>query len=141
MSFNPLLPANGAPIVAAELRSQFTGLHDEIAAVPAITGAQVDTVNTGSPGSSASAGVTLNGGVLHFDFTIPAGEPGEVTQAQLSNDLVNCQNAAVLTVLPMTSNNSNGVTTLSMTANTSYDPSEMQAVINKMDELINALRR
>ena len=35
MAFDPSLPADGSLIVAAELRSQFTGLHDEIAAVPA----------------------------------------------------------------------------------------------------------
>jgi len=141
MPFNPNLPQEGTLVDAVQMRAQLNGLHDEIAAVGSVTGAQVDSTNTGSPGSSASANVTLNGGVLHFDFTIPAGEPGEVTQAQLSNDLVNCQNAAVLTVLPMTSNNSNGVSTLSMTANTSYDSAEMQSVINKVDEQINALRR
>lgn len=95
--FDPTLPASGSQIVAGELRSQFTGLNDEIAVLP--------------------------------------------TQAQLSNDLVNCQNAAVNTALPQTSANSNGVGTLSFTPNTSYEPSEMQAVINKMDELINELRR
>ena len=28
MAFNPTLPANNAPIVSAELRNQFNGLHD-----------------------------------------------------------------------------------------------------------------
>ena len=106
-----------------------------------MTGAQVDTVNTGSPGSSASAGVNFNAGVLHFDFTIPAGQPGEVTQAQLSNDLVNCQNAAVNTALPLTSNNSNGVNLLNLTVSDPPTQAEMQSIANKPDELINALRR
>ena len=101
MAFDPTLPVNGSLIAAAELRSQFTGLKDEI-----------DTLAANS-----------------------------VTQAQHGNDLVNTQNAAVNTVLPMTSNNTNGVSTLGFTANTSYDPNEMQAVINKLDELINAARR
>ena len=35
------------------------------------------------------------------------GPPGEVTQAQLSNDLVNNANATFNTIMPLTSNNSN----------------------------------
>ena|GEM_PF-4528933 len=45
------------------------------------------------------------------------------------------------TVLPRTSNNTNGVIALGFTANTSCDPAEIQAVINKLDEFINAARR
>ena len=40
-----------------------------------------------------------------------------------------------------TSSNSNGVATLSQGASGSYDPGQMQAVLDKIDELINALRR
>ena len=40
-----------------------------------------------------------------------------------------------------TSSNSNGVGTLGQAANGGYDPSQMQAVLDKLDELINALRR
>jgi hypothetical protein len=97
MAFDPTLPVNDSLIVAAELRSQFTGLKTEIDALP--------------------------------------------TQAQLSNDLVNCQNAAVSTVLPLTSNNSNLVSPLTLTADASYEQSQLQTVIDKIDELINALRR
>jgi hypothetical protein len=63
------------------------------------------------------------------------------TQAQLSNDLVNCQNAAVSTALPLTSNNSNLVSPLTLVADGSYDPGQIQTVMDKIDELINALRR
>ena len=141
MAFHPLLPANGSPIVAAELRSQFTGLHDEIAASAGVTGAQVDNTNTATPGTSATATVSLNSGVLHFDFSIPAGQNGEVTQAQLSNDLVNCQNAAVNTALPLTSNNSNNVNLLNMSISDPPTQGEVQNICNRLDELINALRR
>jgi len=101
MAFNPLLPVDNSLIAAPELRSQFTGLKDEI-----------DTLAADS-----------------------------VTQSQHANDLVNTQNAAVNTVLPMTSANTNGVALLGITANTSYDPAEMQIIINKLDEFINAARR
>ena len=40
-----------------------------------------------------------------------------------------------------TSNNSNGVFTLNLSADGSYNPGQMQDVLNKLDELINALRR
>ena len=60
-----------------------------------------------------------------------------MAQAQLSNDLVNTQNAAVNTVLPLTSANSNGV---SLPGVSSGDFT-VQTLIDKLNELINALRR
>ena len=63
MSPNPALPADGSLIVAAELRSQFAGLHDEIAAIPqgpegpegpqgpAFAAVVVDGVDTLPPGA------------------------------------------------------------------------------------------
>lgn len=97
MPFDPLFPINGSLIVAAELRSQLTGLNDEITALP--------------------------------------------TQAQLSNDLVNTQNAAVLTALPQTSSNSNGVGLLNMSISDLPTQSEVQTIASKMDEIISPLRR
>ena len=40
-----------------------------------------------------------------------------------------------------TSNNSNSVGTLGMAADGSYNQSQMQSVLDKLDELINTLRR
>ncbi|MEQ1861652.1 MAG: hypothetical protein ABMA13_17170 [Chthoniobacteraceae bacterium] len=40
-----------------------------------------------------------------------------------------------------TSSNSNAVGTLNQGADSSYNQSQMQEVLNKLDELINALRR
>ena len=140
MAFDPLLPTDGSLIVAGELRSQFTGLDAKITAVPGVTGAIVDTTNTGSPGSSAAASVSLSGGVLHFNFDVPQGQQGptgEVSQSQLSNDLVNTQNAAVNTALPLTSANSNAVSLLGV----SSGDFTVQTLIDKLNELINALRR
>ena len=80
------------------MRSQFTALDDKITALPNVTGAQVDTTNTGPPGSSAGATVSLSGGVRHFNFDVlqgvdgQQGMAGEVTQSQLGNDLVHTQN-------------------------------------------------
>jgi hypothetical protein len=136
MAFNPLLPANGSLISAPELRSQFNGLRDEIAA-GSITGAQVDSTNTGAPGNPATAGVTLSAGVLHFDFTtIPAGQDGEVTQAQLSNDLANNSNYDLSQAMAVSSNNSNGVSLLGVSVSDPPTQAEVQSIANKLDELI-----
>ena len=145
MPFDPTQPANGSALDAAVVRAQLTSLQAEIAASAGVNGAQVDSTNTGAPGSSATAGVNLNAGVLHFDFTLPAGQNGEVTQSQLSNDLVNTENAAVntatSTILPQTSNNSNGVGLLGMSISDPPTQGEVQNICNRLDELINALRR
>ena len=57
------------------------------------------------------------------------GPPGEVTQ----NDLANAING--------TSNNSNSVGVLGLVADPAYDPGQIQVLIDKMDELIQTLRR
>jgi hypothetical protein len=50
-------------------------------------------------------------------------------------------NNAIANALAQTSSNSNGVSTLGQGADSSYNQSQMQDVLNKLDELINALRR
>jgi len=59
----------------------------------------------------------------------PAGPPGEVTTVDLN------------TAISGTSNNSNAVAMLGETADISYNQPQIQTLINKVDELINALRR
>ncbi len=59
--------------------------------------------------------------------------PGEVTLTDLNN--------AVTTTLGQSSNNSNAVSTTGQEADDSFNPTQMQDVINKLDELINELRR
>ena len=138
MAFNPLLPTDGSLIIAAELRSQFTGLKTLIDAVPAVTGATVDSVTIGS---GTSVNVSLVTGVLHFDFILQPGPPGEVTQAQLSNDLSNTANQAMLNTLPQTSANSNAVALLSGTISNPPTQAEVQENRDKINELIQSLRR
>ena len=147
MPFDPTAPHDNSIVEADELRDQFNALKALLDAVPAVTGAQVDSTNTGPPGSSAGVSVSLSGGVLHFNFDVPQGvdgqqgPTGEVSQSQLSNDLVNTQNAAVQTTLPLTSSNTNGVSLLGMTVSKPPTQAEMQTIANKLDELINAARR
>ena len=77
----------------------------------------------GSAGDLTATGVEV----------IPQGPPGEVTQTDLNN--------AELNMLSQSSANSNGVSTLNQSADGTYNPAQLQALLDKMDELINALRR
>jgi len=63
----------------------------------------------------------------------PQGPPGEVTQTDLNN--------AELNMLSQSSANSNGVGLLSLVVSDPPTQSEVQDLANKLDELINALRR
>jgi hypothetical protein len=87
MPFDPTKPANNAPNSSAEMRSQLTGLNDNI-----------NSVANGAASNLANA-------------------------------------------IAGTSSNSNGVNQLGTGASGGYDQQQMQDLINKVDELIAALRR
>jgi hypothetical protein len=144
MPYDPALPADNAEVIAAELRSQFSGLHDLIQTSGGVSGAQVDSVTTVDPGQPATASAGVTGQTLHFHFGIPRGfdgnngndgqpgtpgAPGEVSQSTLDN------------AIATTSANSNGVTPLNLFISDPPTQGELQAVANKLDELIQALRR
>jgi hypothetical protein len=136
MPFDPAQPAENSPLSSAVMRSQLNGLNTLIAAVPTITSAQVDAVSTLPAGDPATVAASVASGVLHLSFGIPEGQsgpPGEVTQAELDN--------AISGTLSQTSSNSNYVSLLGESADGIYNQTQMQNLINKMDELINALRR
>jgi hypothetical protein len=78
----------------------------------------IDAVPAGPPGPEGAQGPPG-----------PAGPPGEVTTVALDS------------AIATTSSNSNAVATLGETADSSYNQPQMQNVINKLDELLNALRR
>ena len=61
----------------------------------------------------------------------------DIQQRATINDL----NNAIANALAQTSNNSNGVSNFGQGADGSYNQTQMQDVLNKLDELINALRR
>lgn len=135
MPFDPTKPVNGTLIDADFLRAQFNSLKALIDAIGSVTGAAVDGVNSLPPGDPATVSVSITGTTLHFTFGIPEGQtgpqgiPGEVTQAALD------------AAISGTSSNSNGVSLLSQSAFSYYEQTQMQDLLNKMDELITALRR
>jgi hypothetical protein len=108
---------------------------------PPFAQAVVDAVNTLEPWESAAVDVSFDGSNVHFTFGIPRGNdgsngsdgsqgpPGEVSQQQLDD------------AISGTSANTNNVSTLGQSADSSYNPNQIQDLINKVDELINALRR
>lgn len=49
--------------------------------------------------------------------------------------------AALTEAITTTSSNTNNVTTLGQSAEGNYNPTQMQDVLTKLDELITALRR
>lgn len=136
MPFDPSKPANNSPNSSAEMRSQLTGLKALIDAILTITSAQVDGVNTVPPGNPANVSLSVIGNTLHFTFDLPQGEVGPTGEVSF-NDLSNAISSAV----SGTSNNTNNVGTLNQSADSNYNQQQMQDVLNKLDELINVLRR
>ena len=155
--FDPTYPPTNALIESAPLRGQFNGLKDLIDALPTgagITGAVVESVTTLPPGNPATATVSLVGGELRFTFALPEGAtgpvgqtgndgqqgpqgpqgpPGEVSQTDLNN--------ATLNTLSQSSNITNNVNTLTTVAPMDYEPLVLQEMIDKLNELVLALRR
>lgn len=132
--YDPTLPANGAPLVSAEMRAQLNGLKDLIDAIGAISAAMVDSTSTLPPVSSAGATVSVIGNTLHFTFEIPQGDTG-ATGPQGSQGEVSLMqlNDAIQT----TSANSNSVATL----DAPFGDPDTEAPRNKVNELIQMLRR
>lgn len=142
MPFDPTIPQAGTEIDAVQMRGQLNGLKDLIDAIATINVAVVDGVNTLPPNNPATVSINVVANTLHFTFGIPQGhdgpqgpqgQPGEVSQTDLNN--------SVASVLGQSSNNSNVVPTLGQLADGTYNPNQLQDVINKLDELILALRR
>ena len=92
----------------------------------------VDGVTTLGPGDPATVSVNFIPDTVHFSFGIPRGAdgpPGEVTAQQLALAIAG------------TSSNSNTVGTLGIVVSDPPTQAEVQAVANKLDELILTLRR
>ena len=95
----------------------------------------VDAVNTLNPGESATVSVSFDGTNVHLTFGIPRGAegvqgpPGEVTTAQLTS------------AIATTAQNPSTVSPLSQTADANYNQGQMQQVMDKLDEILNAIKR
>ncbi len=152
MPFDPNLPQENTEIDAAEMRGQLNGLHDEILAIPVgppgpqgnpgpqgppFAAAVVDGVTTLPPLSGATVTSTFDGTTVHFEFGIPTGVPGEVSAAQLSDAVGN----ALASALSNSSASTNAVAPLNLVVSAPPSQAQMQALANKLDELILAGHR
>lgn len=96
---------------------------------PPFAQAIVDAVNTLDPGDPATVSVTFDGTNVRFTFAIPRGATGEVTQAALDAAIAG------------TARNPNTVAPLNLTADGTYNPTQLQSIADKLDELLaGALR-
>ena len=132
MPFDPNIPQAGTAIGAVQMRSQLNGLKALIDAVPAgpqgVPGIQGEPGPQGIPGDPGGpAGPPGAAGANGSDGA--QCPPGEVTSAALAMSISG------------TSSNSNAVSPLGQSADGNYNQTQMQDVLNKLDELINALRR
>ncbi len=105
---------------------------------PPFASAVVDGVTTLPPGSSAQVGVNFDGTNVRFTFGIPqgydgatgpTGQPGEVSQTDLNNGLLNTLN--------QTSANTNNVETL----DSPFADPDMETLRQKLNEMILNGRR
>ena len=87
---------------------------------------------------------------MPFDPTKPASNsPGSSAEMrdqlnalnQMISDVAGTGATDLTAAIASTSSNSNGVALLGQTASGGYDPAQMQNLLDKLDELINALRR
>ena len=144
MPFDPNVPVHNAELTSAMFRGQFQGLKELIDAIPAgppgpegPAGAQGPEGPQGQQGPPGPQGPQGDPGGPQGPPgpegpqgpTGPQGPPGEVTQTDLNN--------AELNMLSQSSANSNGVGTL----DSPYADPAIEEVRNKLNELINALRR
>ena len=122
MPFDPNKPVNGALITAAELRAQLNALKALIDALPG--GAPGPPGPPGPAGPSGPPGPPGEQGPEG-----PQGSPGEVTFADLNN------------AIQGTSNNTNNVDFFYGGFSDPPTQGECQALADKMNELIQAMRR
>lgn len=147
MAFDPTKPAPGDDLDAEVIRAQLNALKESIDSIPAgpagpvgpsgppLASIQITGVTTGEPGTAAAVSAMMNAGNVELTFTIPRGEPGAsgVTSTDVTNAITNerINNAQ----------NPTSVQTLSLTLSDPPTLAEVQAVLDKVNELITALQR
>ena len=144
MPFDPTIPADGAFATGAALRGQFNGLKALIDAIPAgpagpegpqgpaFSNIQIASVNTGTPGSPAGAQVNVNGSNVELSFTIPAGDAGPMGEVS---------NATLASEISGTARNPNSVAPIPFTVSNPPTQAELQAVVDKINEMLSAMQR
>ncbi len=107
---------------------------------PPFAQAVVDGVTTLNPGENATVDASFDGTNVRFQFGIPRGNDGSSgDNGQNGSDGVpgEVSNADLANAIGGTSANSNGVSTL----DNNYADPDMEELRQKMNEMVNALRR
>ena len=163
MPFDPNLPQDGALIVAAELRGQFTGLKTLIdGGIPGVPGPAGPAGSQGVPGSQGPQGSPGEKGDQGDpgdpggppgpqgdpgpqgekgdpgDPGGPQGPPGDPGPQGPPGDVSSQQ---LDDAIGGTANNVNGVDTLNLTISDPPAQGELEQVRDKLNELIGALHR
>ena len=109
---------------------------------PPFAQAVVDGVTTLNPGDNATVDVSFDGSNVRFQFGIPRGNDGGTGSAGEPGQPGEVTNADLSTAVSGTSTNSNGVSTLDTSfANDPPTLADLEVMRDKLNELINALRR
>ena len=98
---------------------------------PPFANALIGGVSTLNAGENAWVTVSFDGTNVQFFFGIPRGIDGSggITPQQLDTAILG------------TSRSTNNVATLNQTADADYNPSQIQTILNKIDEHLNSARR
>ena len=148
MSFDPTKPETGSPLASQQMRDQLNGLKSLIDAIPAgpagpagpqgpaFSSIQIGSVTTGTPGSPAGASVNVFGNNVELSFTIPAGETG-ASGGVSSTDVTN----AIANEITGTARNPNSVAPIPFTVSNPPTQAEVQALQDKINEMLSALQR
>ena len=116
---------------------------------PPFASVLVDSVTTINPGDMATVQASFDGAAVHLSFGIPQGndgQPGPIGPTGLTGEVSAADlNAALLStsesILQVTSGNSNAVDMLVISPAPAYDTTQQQQLIDKINQLIMALRR
>jgi len=107
---------------------------------PPFAQALVDAVYTLESGQPATVRVNFDGTWVRFNFGIPRGNDGGQGDQGIQGPPGEVTNATLANAISGTSRNSNGVATLGLAVSDPPTQGEMQTLVNKVDELILALR-
>ncbi len=152
MPYDPNFPLANTKATSAQMRAQLNGLHDEIQTAvqgpPGLPGAPGPQGPQGIPGPQGDAGPQGEIGPAGPQGEVdpagpegpqgPEGVPGDPGPPGADGEVSSAQLSAAFTA---TSANTNGVALLGFTISDPPTQSEMQQLADKIDELINTLRR
>jgi hypothetical protein len=108
---------------------------------PPFAQAVVDGVTTLDPGQQATVQTSFDGSNVRFTFGIPRGQDGSNGSDGAQGPPREVSLAELNSAISGSSAHTNAVSTLGLGADANYNPQQMQDLMNKVDELIMAMRR